>query len=146
MICSIGVLNLKLSQFFAGQILGSLNFLKSKNLVHRDLKPANIVLNEKFQLILTDFGTAKSMISSGSSISSVSHVSGLSNISNIDVSQRDANHLSRNVSSQGSGDASLDELVGSEFFISPEMLISRQWSYASDIWALGVMIYQFVTG
>ena len=39
-----------------------------------------------------------------------------------------------------------EEIVGSEFYISPEMIESRTYSYSSDLWALGVMIYQFFTG
>lgn len=85
---------------------------------------------------MTDFGTAKSMICSNSSTSAVSYISGMSNISNLDISQR-SNVASQNISK----DSSLDELVGSEFYISPEMLISRTFTYSSDIWALGVIIF-----
>lgn len=38
--------------------MGILGYLRSENYVHRDLKPSNILLNEKWQLVLTDFGTA----------------------------------------------------------------------------------------
>jgi serine/threonine protein kinase len=38
-------------------------------------------------------------------------------------------------------DQSLEDLVGSEYYISPEMLISRTYSYATDLWALGVIVY-----
>jgi serine/threonine protein kinase len=115
-------------------------------MVHRDLKPANIVLNDEFQIQLTDFGTAKYMIDSNSSVSAVSYISGMSNISNIDASRSHSNLPSKNVSQVNSAESSLDELVGSEFYISPEMLTSRTWSYSSDIWALGVMIFSFFSG
>lgn len=42
-------------------------------------------------------------------------------------------------------DDEFEDLVGSECYISPEMLISRQSSYASDLWAFGVIIYQLLT-
>lgn len=37
-----------------------------------------------------------------------------------------------------------EDIVGSEHYISPEMLTQRESSYASDLWALGVIIYQFL--
>lgn len=39
-----------------------------------------------------------------------------------------------------------DELVGSEFYISPEMLENRSYSYSSDLWALGIILFQFLVG
>ena len=45
---------------------------------------------------------------------------------------------------QGPGEESdidLEDIVGSESYISPEMVSTRQYSYASDLWALGVIIY-----
>jgi serine/threonine protein kinase len=114
--------------------------------VHRDLKPANITLNEFFQIQLADFGTAKFLQScdiSGKSletISDTSYVSGLSNIS----------YISNNNPATSMGlpkELSLEEdIVGSECYVSPEMLASRSFSYASDLWALGVIIYQMLTG
>jgi serine/threonine protein kinase len=47
---------------------------------------------------------------------------------------------------QSTEEDSLEELVGSEYYISPEMLESRQSSFASDLWAFGIMIYQFFVG
>jgi serine/threonine protein kinase len=35
-----------------------LAYLRGKNYVHRDLKPSNILLNERWQLVLADFGSA----------------------------------------------------------------------------------------
>lgn len=39
-----------------------------------------------------------------------------------------------------------DDIVGSEFYVSPEMIEKREFSYASDLWALGVILYQMFTG
>jgi serine/threonine protein kinase len=36
-----------------------LEHLRKNNIVHRDIKPANLLLNERFQLMLGDFGSAK---------------------------------------------------------------------------------------
>ena len=102
---------------------------------------------------LTDFGTAKVMHSSqrshssNSGISDMSCTSGMSNISAISgISNNNlscpSTHSNERVGqSQHNGEEAGDELVGSEHFISPEMLESRQTNYASDIWALGVILY-----
>jgi len=39
-----------------------------------------------------------------------------------------------------------EDIVGSEFYVSPEMLELRDYSYASDIGALGIIILQMYTG
>ena len=121
-------------------------------MVHRDLKPANICLNEHWQIKLSDFGTAAKIsdntsescsVSAHSDISQVSAVSGLSNISaNLAASpmakKMMSNALDKRITS--------DDIVGSEFYVSPEMVEKREFSYASDLWALGVILYQMFTG
>ena len=37
----------------------ALGYLNLQNIVHRDLKPANIMVNEKGELKITDFGVAR---------------------------------------------------------------------------------------
>ena len=34
-----------------------------------------------------------------------------------------------------------EDIVGSEHYISPEMIDTKQCDYAGDLWALGVIIY-----
>jgi len=86
-----------------------------------------------------------SKISTHSGISDLSYVSGLSNISAISAMKSGSVFNSPNPSNP-SDDVSLEDLVGSEYYISPEMLEDRTYTYASDIWALGIMIYQFFVG
>lgn len=37
----------------------ALQYLHSKDIVHRDLKPSNIMVDEKFNAYLTDYGISK---------------------------------------------------------------------------------------
>lgn len=88
-----------------------------------------------------------SQFSSTSGVSDVSYVSGLSNISAISQ-MRPAGSTFNSSQNNKSEEAipSLDELVGSECYISPEMVTNRTYTYASDIWALGIIIFQFFVG
>jgi len=104
---------------------------------------------------LSDFGTAKKIFSSKYSNNSVnsseSYISGMTSISAISgISRLDRNSNNSSdrvvVSEVTSVVKELEDLVGSEFYISPEMLETRAYSYSSDLWALGIMIYQFFTG
>jgi serine/threonine protein kinase len=36
--------------------------------------------------------------------------------------------------------------VGSPFYISPEILLGREANFASDLWSLGIIIYEMFTG
>ena len=40
-------------------ILCSVNFLHSANLIHRDLKPDNLLINTKCEIIIADFGHSR---------------------------------------------------------------------------------------
>lgn len=37
-------------------------------------------------------------------------------------------------------------MVGTEEYVSPEILQKKQVTYSTDLWSLGIMIYQFFTG
>ncbi|KAM0685287.1 Chk1 protein kinase [Conglomerata obtusa] len=51
-------LNVTLVHFYFRQLLSAVSYLYSNGIVHRDIKPENILLDEKGNLILTDFGSA----------------------------------------------------------------------------------------
>ena len=55
---NVGLKTYKLKIFYVAQLLSILAYLRRYNYVHRDLKPNNLLLNEKWHLVLTDFGTA----------------------------------------------------------------------------------------
>ena len=96
--------------------------------------------------------SASASNNSASDASDISYVSGNSNISAILGMSNNTGALSRDSNERIPLQANpelpddSDELVGSEYYISPEMLESRQWSYATDLWALGIILFQFFAG
>ena len=91
-------------------IAQALEYAHERNLIHRDVKPSNILLTEKGQPMLTDFGVAKLF----------------------DMEE------TQDLTGTGMG-------VGTPEYMAPE-----QWqghvSVQSDVYALGVVFYEMITG
>ncbi|HEX9426793.1 MAG TPA: serine/threonine-protein kinase, partial [Candidatus Polarisedimenticolia bacterium] len=89
------------------QIASALDFAHSRGIVHRDIKPANVLISERGQVKITDFGVAR--------------------LPGSDLTQT-------------------DQMVGSPGFMSPEQLRGGAVDGRSDLFALGVILYQLLTG
>lgn len=107
--------------------------------IHRDLKPGNIVLDANSHLKLIDFATCKvfnplikQKIEGLRQRVSFGKTTGL---------EDDTDLLSNSVSQ-----ARQYSLVGTEEYIAPETLKDTDLSYACDLWSLGVILYQLMTG
>lgn len=104
--------------FYFGQVILALEYLHSNGILHRDIKPENILLDSKMHIKITDFGSAKIL-------------------SNIDtfIEQDTCQTLKKKSS-----------FVGTAEYCSPELLNDRETSEKSDIWALGVLLFQLLSG
>ena len=137
-------------QFYAAEIVNFLDYIQSKKIVHRDLKPENIMMNEKWHLQVIDFATARVL---GKYFDKKRMK--FKNDSYYDISETD--DLKGNKVAINEEDDDLDgtqsrperrgmTFVGTAEYVSPEVLGDKPAGFGSDIWALGIMIYQMYYG
>ena len=122
--------NYLVRKHYASQLVCILAYLRERRVVHRDLKPANLLLNERWQLVLADFGTSKIL-------------------NDFEVGVRCT--LKKSVSTNQLSTKNLiedqveeeEELVGTEEYISPEAIeTTNKVTFAADLWSFGVILCQ----
>ncbi len=92
----------------ATQTAQGLQEAHEKGIVHRDIKPANLMVNEKGQVKIMDFGLAQ--LASRSKLTKTGTT------------------------------------LGTMAYMSPEQVQGEPTDHRSDIWSLGVVLYEMVTG
>jgi serine/threonine protein kinase len=100
------------------QIADALAHAHDRQIVHRDLKGANVVITHDGRVKVLDFGLARRL------------------------DKATVNAITR---SQASVERDRS-IVGTLPYMAPEVLAGETGSYQSDIWALGVLLYEAVTG
>jgi Tol biopolymer transport system component len=99
------------------QIAGALAHAHSRGVVHRDLKTANVVVTPDGRAKVLDFGLARRIPS--------------------DLAT---------TATRSSDAVPAASLVGTLSYMAPEVLLGEPADERSDIWALGVMLFEMATG
>ncbi|XP_032674497.1 3-phosphoinositide-dependent protein kinase 1 isoform X5 [Odontomachus brunneus] len=123
----VGSFDIECTKFYSAEILRGLEYLHGLGIIHRDLKPENILLDEKMHVLITDFGSAKILKEDPETV--------MTHPASDDAQQQERYCRER----RGS-------FVGTAQYVSPELLIEKKASRASDLWALGCIVYQMVAG
>jgi serine/threonine protein kinase len=104
----------------AQQIVSAVAFAHSHGVIHRDLKPGNIMLAPGGQIKVLDFGLAKVVPPTSSAASRAAD----------DISRFSQNGL----------------IIGTVSYMSPEQLRGEKLDYRSDIFNVGIIFYELLTG
>lgn len=101
------------------QVCNGVAFAHEEGVIHRDIKPAHIFVGDFGQVVLTDWGLAKSRRNTE------------------DVPAAEAREVTR-----------VGDIVGTPAYMSPEQAEGRvaQLDHRADIYALGAILYEILTG
>jgi serine/threonine-protein kinase len=100
------------------QLADALSYAHERGVIHRDLKCANVVVTADGRVKVLDFGLAKRVMS---------------------PDQSDTTRFAHTITEPGA-------VVGTPQYMAPELLKRGTADSRSDLWSLGVMLYEMASG
>ena len=147
-------LPLEIVRYYAAQLVGVLQYIHFSGIVHRDLKPQNILISEDFSIKLIDFGD--------SLVEGATEEIEKPDDDSSDLDEEDKKEMGDDKPEfiefrahdedveEDAGYKAMSEyrgtFVGTPLYVAPEMLKESMSGHFTDLWALGCIIYQMVTG
>jgi len=130
MLTSYGQLQEPLIRNFVRQILAGLSYLHGRDIIHRDIKGANVLVDNKGNIKISDFGISKRVEASALLQPAAKRVEA----SAILQPAKNGGHIHR------------PSLQGSVFWMAPEVVKQTSYTRKADIWSLGCLIIEMFTG
>ena len=157
----LGSCHVSCARWLTAELVNALECMHSKGVIHRDLKPENILLDELGHVKLVDFGSgALGLLLAASACPAALLPPGTdrrllrkpplparASAPRLAKPHPTPSHLSRRTAAKliGGGDE-FEKFVGTAEYVSPEVLTDSEATEASDLWALGCILFQMVSG
>jgi serine/threonine protein kinase len=122
----------------AKQICDALEHAHEKPIIHRDLKPANVKLTQEGKVKVLDFGLAKAFGGDGASAGKPMPV--------IDSNSPTVSKFPEGYREQDFSPTIPGTILGTAAYMSPEQARGKTVDKRTDIWALGCVLYELLTG
>eukprot|EP00045_Choanoeca_perplexa_P000017 m.12722 g.12722 ORF g.12722 m.12722 type:complete len:586 (+) comp10013_c0_seq1:145-1902(+) len=118
---------------FAKDVALGMAYIHGLDSMHRDLKPANVLISSKLRAKVADFGTAKMQAVQALPNRSTAGSDTSSNFSALSAEQR---LLTLNATG----------LVGTPYYLAPEVVERLDYSPAADVFSYGLVLWYIISG
>jgi len=112
-----GPLPIEQAQKIAAEIANAVGAAHSHGIIHRDLKPSNVIITPTGDAVVLDFGVAKQVL----------------------YPQRTSEELTLEPTRSS-------VVIGTVAYMAPEQALGKRIDFRSDIFSLGVVLYEMATG